>query len=169
VWAKDNAGLGSFYRSMHELIFVYKNGTAPHINQIQLGKYGRNRTNIWRYPGVNSFARSANGEHANLLALHPTVKSVAMVADALLDCTNRGACMLDPFLGSGTSILAAERTGRFCLGMELEPKYVDTSIRRWQAYTGQKAVHAVTGETFDERETRAKARSHVAAEVCNGQ
>jgi DNA modification methylase len=148
VWAKDNAGMGSLYRSQHELVFVYKSGRAPHRNNIQLGRHGRHRSNLWSYPGVNSFGR--RGEEGNLLALHPTVKPVALVADAILDCSARGDLVLDPFLGSGTTLMAAERVGRRCCGMELDPLYVDTIIRRWQALTGDTARHAETGETFED-------------------
>jgi DNA methylase len=128
VWVKDNAGMGSLYRSQHELVFVFKNGRSGHRNNVQLGRFGRNRTNVWRYPGVNSFARS--GAEGNLLALHPTVKPVALVADAILDCSARGDIVLDAFLGSGTTVIAAGRTGRRCYGLELDPAYVDTIVRR---------------------------------------
>jgi DNA modification methylase len=148
VWVKDNAGMGSFYRSQHELVFVFKHGRNEHRNNVQLGRFGRNRTNIWLYPGANSFARC--GEEGNLLALHPTVKPVAMVADAILDCSARGDIVLDAFLGSGTTLVAAERTGRRCHGMELDPAYVDTSVRRWQKLTGGSARHAASGRTFDD-------------------
>lgn len=147
VWVKDNGGMGSLYRSQHEFIFVFKHGTASHRNNVELGKYGRYRTNVWNYPGANSFGRK--GEEGNALAFHPTVKPVALVADAMLDCSARGDIVLDPFIGSGSSILAAERVGRRCYGIELDPLYVDTAIRRWQAITGQQAVHAVSGVTFD--------------------
>jgi len=155
VWAKDNGGMGSLYRSQHELVFVFKHGGAPHRNNVQLGRFGRNRSNLWRYPGANSFAR--NGAEGNLLALHPTVKPVAMVADAILDCSARGDIILDAFLGSGTTVIAAERTGRRCCGLELDPAYVDTTIRRWQALTGGSALHAASGRSFDDlaRETEA--------------
>ncbi len=146
VWAKDNGGMGSLYRSQHELVFVFKNGKESHRNNIQLGKFGRYRTNVWSYPGANSHSRSVAGE--NLLEMHPTAKPIALVADALLDCSARGDVVLDPFLGSGTTILAAERTGRVCYGLELDPLYVDLAIRRWQRLTGGTAVHAVTGKTF---------------------
>jgi DNA modification methylase len=148
VWVKDNAGMGSLYRSQHELVFVFKCGRHRHRNNVQLGQFGRNRSNIWRYPGVNSFARC--GEEGNLLALHPTVKPVAMVADAVLDCSARGEIVLDGFLGSGTTVIAAERTGRRCYGLDLDPAYVDTAIRRWQALTGGSARHAVSGVSFDD-------------------
>jgi DNA modification methylase len=148
VWAKDNAGMGSLYRSQHELVFVFKHGQERHRNNVQLGQYGRNRSNLWRYPGVNSFARST--DEGNLLALHPTVKPVALVADAILDCTARGEIVLDGFLGSGTTVIAAERTGRRCYGLELDALYVDTIVRRWQSFTGGSAHHAQTGKTFAE-------------------
>ncbi len=148
VWAKNTGGMGSFYRSQHELIFVFKNGKGQYRNNIQLGRYGRNRTNVWEYPSVNTLSRS--GEEGNLLALHPTVKPVALVADALLDCSARGDLVLDAFLGSGSTLIAAERTGRVCYGMELDPLYVDTAIRRWQRYTGDFAVDSNSGERFDD-------------------
>jgi hypothetical protein len=132
--------MGSFYRSQHELIFVFRNGKASHRNNVQLGKFGRNRTNVWQYPGVNTLSRQ--GQEGNLLALHPTVKPVTLVADALLDCTAPGELVLDSFLGSGSTLIAAERTGRVCRGIELDPLYVDTVIRRWQRYTGGNAIHA---------------------------
>ena len=150
IWDKGTGGMGSLYRSQHEMVFVYKSGTASHQNNIQLGQFGRYRTNVWRYPGVNSFARAK--DEGNLLALHPTVKPVALVADAMLDASKRGDVILDAFLGSGTTLIAAERTGRVCCAMELEPAYVDTAIRRWQRWTGQQARHAVSGQLFDERE-----------------
>jgi DNA modification methylase len=154
IWVKDNGGMGSLYRSQHELIFVFKHGKGPHRNNVQLGKYGRNRTNVWQYPGVNTLSRG--GEEGNLLALHPTVKPVALVADALLDCSARRDIVLDGFLGSGTTLLAAERVGRPCYGMEIDPLYVDVAIRRWQRQTGEPAVDAFTGKTFEERSAEAE-------------
>jgi DNA modification methylase len=148
VWVKDNAGMGSLYRSQHELIFVFKSGAAPHRNNIQLGQYGRNRTNVWHYPSVSNFGR--RGEEGNLLALHPTVKPVALVADAIMDCSARGDIVLDPFLGSGSTLIAAERVGRMCRGIELDPLYVDAAIRRWQRFTGDRAIHAESGVRFDD-------------------
>jgi hypothetical protein len=148
VWVKDNGGMGSLYRSQHELVFVFKKDRSAHRNNVQLGQFGRNRSNVWNYPGANSFAR--RGEEGNLLALHPTVKPVAMVADAILDCSARGEIVLDAFLGSGTTVIAAERTGRRCCGLELDPAYVDTTIRRWQALTGGSACHAESGRSFDD-------------------
>lgn len=148
VWVKNSGGMGSFYRSQHELVFVFRNGKDQHRNNVQLGQYGRNRTNVWEYPGVNTFSKQT--DEGNLLALHPTVKPVAMVADAVLDCSSRGEVVLDAFLGSGSTLIAAERTGRICHGIELDPIYVDTTIRRWQRYTGDHAIHASTGKRFDE-------------------
>ena len=136
VWAKDNGGMGSLYRSRHELVLVFKNGTAKHINNIELGKYGRYRTNVWEYPGVNSFG---NGR-MNELELHPTVKPVAMIADAIKDCSKRGGIILDPFGGSGSTLMAAERTGRKSRLIEIDPHYCDVIVKRWQGITGQTAV-----------------------------
>jgi DNA modification methylase len=147
VWVKDNAGMGSLYRSRHELVFVFKHGHGGHRNNVQLGRFGRNRSNVWDYPGANSFVRSGEG---NLSALHPTVKPVAMVADAILDCSARGDIVLDGFLGSGTTVIAAERTGRRCYGLELDPGYADTIIRRWQKLTGGSALHSASGRSFDD-------------------
>ncbi len=147
VWVKDNAGMGSLYRSQHELIFVFKNGRTPHRNNVELGQHGRNRTNVWHYPNLNNFGRK--GEEGNLAVLHPTVKPVALIADAILDCSARGDLVLDPFLGSGSTLLAAERVGRICRGIELDPLYVDAAIRRWQHFTGGNAIHATTGNRFD--------------------
>ena len=154
VWAKDKGGMGSFYRSQHELIFVFRNGKGPHRNNVQLGKFGRNRTNVWQYPGANSLSRS--GEDGNLLAMHPTVKPVALIADALLDCSARGEIVLDSFLGAGSTLLAAERVGRICYGIEIAPQYVDLAIRRWQNQSGSAAVHTQTGKTFNETTARAE-------------
>lgn len=148
TWVKSSAGMGSLYRSQHELILVFKKGQSAHQNNIQLGKHGRHRTNVWNYPSVSAFGRHT--EEGSLLAIHPTVKPVAMVADAIIDCSARWDIVLDAFLGSGTTLMAAERTGRICYGMEIDPIYVDAAIRRFQKYTGQKAVHSVTGLSFDE-------------------
>ena len=153
VWVKNHTGMGAFYRSRHELIFVYKHGRSQHRNNIMLGKYGRDRTNVWSYPSPRTLS-----EEGNLLGMHPTPKSVRMVADAILDCTSRGDIVLDSVLGSGTSVIAAERTGRRCFGLELDPLYVDTIVRRWQRYTGGQAVHAESGRPFDELEAEAEAR-----------
>jgi len=148
VWVKDNAGMGSLYRSQHELVFVFKSGTGPHINNIELGKHGRHRTNVWNYPGANTTTRK--GE--KLLELHPTAKPIPLVMDAILDCSRRGAVVLDSFIGSGTTLLASERSGRRCYGMELDPLYVDTAIRRWQNLTGRGARRSSDHKTFREIE-----------------
>ena len=139
VWAKSSAGMGSLYRSQYELVFVFRNGRERHRNNVQLGRFGRDRSNLWNYPGAAGLRASEEG---NLIALHPTVKPVAMIADALMDVSSRGDIVLDPFLGSGTTIIAAERTGRRCYGIEMDPLYVDTTIRRWQAHTRGTARHA---------------------------
>jgi DNA modification methylase len=144
VWNKTNAGMGSLYRSQHELVAVFKKGTARHCNNVELGKNGRYRTNVWTYAGANAFSRTRDAD----LTDHPTVKPVGLVADAVRDCSKRGDLILDPFMGSGTTILAAERTGRRAAGLELAPLYVDVAIRRWQAKTGEAAVLAEDGRTF---------------------
>jgi DNA modification methylase len=146
VWSKTNAGMGSFYRSQHELIFLYRNGNEPHLNNIQLGKFGRSRSNVWTYPGANGFPRKGTDPP---LALHPTVKPIGLVSDAILDCTKRDDIVLDPFIGSGTTILAAERTGRRCFGIEIDPIYVDTAIGRWERLTGRQAQNS-QGLTFEQ-------------------
>ncbi len=150
VWNKTNAGMGSFYRSKHELVFVFKNGAAPHINNFGLGGDGRYRTNVWDYPGVNI---RRPGGHSDL-EMHPTAKPVAMVMDAIKDCSHRNGIILDPFSGSGTTIIAAQRTKRMARAMELDPTYVDLAIRRWEALTGEKSRHAESGLTLDEVATQ---------------
>ena len=146
VWNKDNGGMGSLYRSKHELVFVYKSGSAPHVNNVQLGKNGRNRTNVWDFPGQNTF----HAGRAADLAAHPTVKPTDLVAEAIRDVSRRGALVLDPFGGSGTTILAAEKTGRQARLIECEPAYVDVAVRRWEKLTGDKAALEGTGRTFAE-------------------
>lgn len=146
VWAKTNGGQGSFYRSGHEEIFVFRSGSAPHLNNVKLGRYGRNRTNVWHYAGANTFRSGRSAD----LAAHPTAKPVALVADAMRDCTRRGDVVLDPFMGAGTTILAAERVGRRACGIEIDPLYVDAAIRRWQTTTKSDAILAGTHKTFDE-------------------
>jgi len=146
VWNKDNAGMGSFYRSKHELVFVFKHGSAKHQNNFLLGQHGRYRTNVWDYPGVNTLRPGRMDD----LAMHPTVKPVAMVADAIRDCSKRGGVVLDPFAGSGTLLIAASRTGRVGQAMELDPLYVDVAIRRWEAFSGEHAKHAGTGFSLTE-------------------
>jgi DNA modification methylase len=144
VWNKTNAGMGSLYRSKHELVFVFKKGRAPHINNVELGRNGRSRSNVWDYPGQNS----RNGSRKSKLALHPTAKPVALVADALRDCSHRNGIVLDPFGGSGTTLIAAEKTGRQARLIEYEPRFVDVTIRRWQQLTGRTAVHGITRLAF---------------------
>jgi DNA modification methylase len=146
VWVKTNAGMGSFYRSQHELVFAFKNGSAPHINTFELGQHGRHRSNVWTYAGANTLKAGRLEE----LSLHPTVKPVALVADAIRDCSRRNGVVLDAFAGSGTTVIAAEQTGRKACALEIEPGFVDTAVRRWQDYTGGQAVHAETGRTFAE-------------------
>ena len=159
VWHKSTPGQGSFYRSAHELIVVCQIPGGQSTNNIELGRHGRNRSNVWSYPGVNTF-RVGNDDE---LALHPTVKPMAMIAEAIKDASARGAIVLDPFLGSGTTLLACEKVGRRCHGIEYEPRYVDVAIRRWQQFTGQDAIliepaadlaerqtTSLTGLTFDE-------------------
>jgi len=143
VWNKTNAGMGSLYRSKHELIFLFKNGKTPHTNNVELGVHGRYRTNVWDYAGVNSF-----GKNRELLKLHPTVKPVEMIWDAILDVSTRGDIVLDSFLGSGSTLIACEKAKRACRGIELEPLYIDTTIRRWQDLTGKEAVLQSSGKTY---------------------
>jgi len=145
VWAKTNAGMGSLYRSQHELLPLFKKGTAAHVNNIELGRRGRWRSNLWTYPGASSLGSDARRG----LKDHPTVKPTAMLEDALLDVTKRDDIVLDPFLGSGSTLIAADRTGRVCRGVELDPLYVDVIVRRYEALTGNAAVVAETGETFE--------------------
>jgi DNA modification methylase len=146
VWVKTNAGQGSFYRSQHELVYVFKKGGADHLNTFELGQHGRTRTNVWTYAGVNSF-RSGRMDD---LQMHPTVKPTALVVDAMKDCSKRGSIVLDPFLGSGTTLVAAAQVGRRAYGIELDPAYVDVSIERWQRLTKRDAVLDGTSFTFDE-------------------
>ena len=154
VWAKSNAGMGSFYRSQHELIFVWKHGRAKHVNNIELGRHGRNRSNVWTYAGANAFGADRLAE----LAMHPTVKPVALVADAIRDCSRHGDLVLDSFGGSGTTLIACEHTQRRARLIELDPVYCDQTIRRWQKLTGQKAAHAASGKTFDAIDRAPKGR-----------
>ncbi len=149
VWNKDNGGMGTFYRSKHELVFAFKKGTSPHVNNFKLGQHGRYRTNVWDYAGVNSLKAERDEE----LAMHPTVKPVAMIADAIRDCSKRGGIVLDAFSGSGTTIMAAEETGRRACAVEIDPRYVDVAIRRWQTTTGGKAILDGIGCTFQDVET----------------
>jgi DNA modification methylase len=150
VWNKTNGGMGSLYRSKHELVFVFKNGNGTHINNIELGSHGRYRTNVWDYPGITSMQTGRLDE----LAMHPTVKPTALVADAILDCSKRGGIVLDCFGGSGTTLVAAEKTGRRGYVIEIDPAYVDVSLRRFEKLTGKKARHAENGLTFQETKDR---------------
>lgn len=145
IWAKTNGGMGSLYRSQHELVFVFKNGTARHVNNVELGRHGRYRTNVWSYAGANSFGKTRYRD----LAAHPTVKPVALVADAIRDCSDRGEIVLDAFAGSGTTLVAAHKVGRCGYGIELEPRYVDVTIERLAAL-GLQAVEVTTGRTYAE-------------------
>ena len=145
VWAKEHPGMGSFYRSQHELVVVAKVPGAPHNNNIQLGAHGRNRTNLWRFPGKTG----GQADKEDDFDVHPTVKPVRLIEEAILDVTAPGDVVLDPFLGSGSTLLAAHRAQRRCLGLEISPAYVDVAIRRWQAMTGEQAVLVATGEPFD--------------------
>ena len=146
VWAKTNAGMGSLYRSQHELVFVFKNGSAPHVNNVELGRHGRYRTNVWQYAGVNALGADRDDE----LAMHPTVKPVALVADAIRDCSRRGDIVLDAFGGSGTTLIAAERAGRRGYAIEIDPLYVDVTLERFRATFGEEPVHEASGLTFSE-------------------
>lgn len=147
VWDKGRGGMGSLYRSAHELIFVWKLGRGRSRNNICLGRYGRNRENIFRYPGVGSFRHSDEGD---LLALHVTPKPVRMIADAILDVSARGDIVIDAFLGSGTTIIAAERVGRRCFGVEIDPQFADIIVRRFERHSGEAAIHVASGKTFAE-------------------
>lgn len=146
VWVKSNAGQGSFYRSRHELVGVFRVGEKAHLNNVELGRHGRSRSNVWEYAGVNTFRAGRLDD----LKSHPTVKPIALVADAIRDCTKRGDIVLDSFAGSGTTILASERVGRLAYTLEIEPVFVDVAIKRWQAFSRKDAIHAETGLSFDE-------------------
>lgn len=146
VWNKNNGGMGSFYRSKHELVFVFKVGKAPHLNTVELGRSGRYRTNVWDYAGVNTMRAGRLDD----LAMHPTVKPVALVIDAIKDCSRRGDLVLDPFGGSGTTLIAAEKSRRRAHVIEIDPAYVDVAIRRWQQLTGCAAIHDASGHTFSD-------------------
>jgi DNA modification methylase len=145
VWNKTNGGMGSFYRSKHELVFVFKIGTAPHTNSFELGQTGRYRTNVWDYAGISSIGANRMDE----LAMHPTVKPVALVADAIRDCSRRGETVLDVFGGSGSTMIAAEQCGRRARLLEFDPIYCDTIVTRWEKYTGKRATLDGDGREFD--------------------
>lgn len=150
VWYKGSGSMGAFLRSAHELVPVFCKGPAPAINNVKLGTHGRDRTNVWCYPGANKPGSSA----AAALKDHPSPKNVEMCVDAILDVTNAGDIILDPFLGSGTTIVAAEKANRCAYGIELDPAYADVCVRRWQDLTGDEATHAETGLTFAEEAAR---------------
>ena len=147
VWNKSNAGMGSLYRSKHEMVFVYRVPGASHYNAVELGKHGRNRTNVWDYAGISSISAKRQEE----LEMHPTVKPVALIADAIKDCSRRGETILDAFGGSGSTLIAAQTTGRVARLIEYDPAYCDTIIRRWEKLTGKHAVHAPSGQRFEDR------------------
>jgi DNA modification methylase len=147
VWVKDNAGMGTFYRSQHEFVIVFKNGAGSHINNFGLGGKGRYRTNVWHAPGVNTFRAGRLSD----LEAHPTCKPTLLYAEAMKDCSRSKGIVLDTFAGSGTVFLAADRTGRRARGMEIDPHYCDVAIRRWEQAANAEAVHEATGRTFRER------------------
>ena len=148
VWNKTNGGMGSFYRSKHELIFVFKQGEAPHTNSFGLGETGRYRTTVWDHAGISSVGSDRSEE----LAMHPTVKPVALIADAIRDCSKRDELVLDCFGGSGSTVVAAEKTGRCARVIEYDPLYCDTIVRRWENVTGKRAAHEASGRWFEEQE-----------------
>jgi DNA modification methylase len=148
VWVKNAPGMGSFYRSQHELFCVFKSAAARPLNNVKLGKFGRARSNVWSYPGANTFSRTS--DEGNLLHTHPTVKNLSLVVDILLDASTRGDLVLDPFMGSGTTLIAAEKVGRRARGIEIDPLYVDAAVRRWERWTGEQAILEGDGRTFAE-------------------
>ena len=154
IWNKSVGGMGSLYRSKHEFVYVWKSGVGQHRNNVELGKHGRNRTNVWDYAGVTAHTAQNREE----LTLHPTVKPVALVADAIKDVTVANDLVLDPFCGSGTILIAAERTGRRGRAIELDPHYVDVAVRRWETYTGKRAIHEARGISFEECQELQEAR-----------
>jgi DNA modification methylase len=149
VWVKDRPGMGAFYRSQHELVFVFKYGDVRHRNHFGLGENGRTRSNVWSYPSIRSLD-SADGDPDGdeALYLHPTIKPVRLISDAIIDCSRRGEVVLDPFLGSGSTLIACERTDRLLAGVELSPRYVDVAIARWEKWTGSEAILEQTDHTF---------------------
>jgi len=143
--------MGTFYRSQHELVFVFKNGDEPHQNNFELGQYGRTRSNVWRYPSARSMNEDSGDPNSDeVLSLHPTVKPVKLIGDAILDCSRRGEIVVDPFLGSGSTLIACEKIHRRCFGIELSLRYTDVAIQRWQAWTGDDAILEPTGKTYSE-------------------
>lgn len=151
VWVKDRPGMGTFYRSQHELVFVFKHGDASHRNHFELGQHGRLRTNVWNYPSIrNGHDEGDDPNRDGVLKLHPTIKPVSLLADAIRDCSRKDEIILDPFLGSGSTLIACEKMHRTCHGIELSPRYMDVAIHRWQQWTGEQAIHMATGKTYDE-------------------
>jgi DNA modification methylase len=146
VWAKSNGGQGSFWRSQHELLPVFKKGTAAHVNNVELGRFGRWRSNLWTYAGASTLGSDARDG----LTVHPTVKPRLLLEDALLDVSQRDEIVLEPFGGSGSTLLAAERVGRICRAIEIDGPYCDLVIKRWQAMTGQDAIFEASGETYSQ-------------------
>ena len=163
IWVKDTAGMGSFYRSQHELVFVWKVGEAPHLNTVQLGKNGRFRTNAWTYRAATKTGADAE------LKLHPTVKPATMIMDAIKDTSKRGEIVLDPFGGSGSTLIAAHKTGRHARLIEYEPNYCAVTIRRWEKLTGKDAVLESTGETFAQAHARRNADMDRLADAALGE
>jgi DNA modification methylase len=146
IWVKNNPGMGGIYRNGHEMIGVFRAGNDQPVNNVELGKYGRNRSNVWDYPALSAFG----ADRDELLGSHPTIKPITLISDVLRDVTKRRDLVLDSFLGSGSSMMAAEETGRVCAGIELDPLYVDVAVRRWQRATGRAAIHARDGKKFDD-------------------
>ncbi|MAO22301.1 MAG: DNA methylase N-4 [Phycisphaerae bacterium] len=168
VWVKDRPGMGTFYRSQHELVFVFKNGSERHRNHFGLGEHGRTRSNVWHFPSARSLeASEGDPETREALRLHPTIKPVRLIEEAIIDCSRRGEIVLDPFLGSGSTLIACEKTGRACAGIELAPRYVDVAVTRWQRWTGKDAVHEPTGLTHAQLAESRRAEIQ-AKEVPNG-
>lgn len=158
IWVKDRPGMGTFYRSQHELIFVFKHGTDRHRNNFGLGEHGRTRSNVWSFPSIRTLNPEEGDPNSDALKLHPTIKPVRLIEEAILDCSRRGEIVLDPFLGSGSTLIACEKSKRVCAGVELSPRYVDVAITRWQQWTGMQATHEQTGKTYSQLlETRANA------------
>jgi len=168
IWVKDRPGMGTFYRSQHELVFVFKDGTDRHRNHFGLGKNGRTRSNVWSFPSARSLdAAEGDPDSREVLKLHPTIKPVRLIEEAILDCSRRGEIVLDPFLGSGSTLIACEKSKRVCAGIELAPRYVDVAITRWQQWTGQEALHEQSGKTYSQlSETRANENN--SEEITNG-
>jgi DNA modification methylase len=163
VWVKSNAGMGSFYRSRHELVFIWKKGRQPHVNNFELGQHGRSRSNVWEYGGANSFGAGRREE----LAMHPTCKPVDLIADAIQDCSKRNDIVLDPFGGSGSTLIACQKTGRSARLIEIDPLYCDVIIRRWEKFCGGPAIHRASGLSF-EQVRQDRAASLVQKEKKNG-